>query len=148
MLRSWTVENTQAIEPTDRNWRIFDTNSKTIVRTDLVFTSPTSDPVIDAGYFTLYGPLVFYVLKVTLDTNDGWTSNSYINMPYPVLNDNGVILANHTGLATMSGGTGLSLDICSFKTPANPTRLGFASNYTNPTGANLELSIQGWYYRN
>lgn len=129
-----------------KNWRQFDAGSKTIVRNDLVFVTATGTPVIDYGYFTLYGPIVFYTLKVTLNNNDGWTTSSYIQMPYAPLQLTN-FQAPHSGHVFVSL-SGAAITTAVFADVANPTRLAFAGAYTNTTGADQGVSIQGWYFRN
>lgn len=147
MLQPFAFEPTPRQESEQRNWKVLDEASKTFVRNDLVMSSPVSDPVISAGYFTLYGPIVFYNIQVTLDTNDGWTgSTSYITMPFSQLTHNGANLAQHTGQAVGAYGTVLRSVV--WFSNAAPTRLFFTTSYTNGTGATEEVFISGWYYRN
>ena len=147
-LRPFSFLNTGAEEPEGRNWRTFDEASKTIVRTDLVFTNGVATPTIDSGTFTLYGPIVFYSLKVTLNNGDGWNNTTtYINMPFPeVRTSGGAFLASSAG-AAVDQATGIYWDTTIFRTAANPTRLQFGNGYVNATGANQTFFLSGWYYR-
>lgn len=147
MLRPFAFLNTDPQTPLGKNWRVFDEASKTSVRSDLTVVNPVSDPVVNFGYFTLYGPIVFYVIKMTLDSNDGWTTSSYIKLPQEELVANATRQANHLGQAYVAN-TGAAITETVMIDPTNPSRLGFAGNYTNTTGADLVVFLQGWYFRN
>lgn len=141
------INNREDSTNADRNWRTFDESSKLIVRNNLTMTSATSDPVIDYGYFTLYGPICFYNMKITLDTNDGWTTSSYISMPYAEFRAAGARQAGHLGQAfNGAAGTVRSQTYCSSAT--NGERLYFNTAYTNGTGAEEVIFVQGWFLRN
>lgn len=146
MLRPFSFLNTGSVTASDKNWRTFDQASKTLVRSDLSITNPVVTPVVDYGYFTLYGPIVFYTIHITLNNGDGWGTTSYIDVPYtPLLLTN--FQAPHLGQAFV-GITGTVRSTVVFKTTATPQRLGFVTAYTNATGADELISVQGWYYRN
>ena len=146
-LMPFAFNPTTPATPEGRNWRVFDDASKTIVKTDLTMTTAVSDPVVVGGYFTLYGPIVFYNVRVTLDTNDGWgAGTSYITMPFSALNYNGLNLAQSAMFAMGASGTIVRSVV--YLANANPNRLYFTTAYTNGTGADEEVFISGWYFRN
>lgn len=145
-MKPWSIENPDQATAEGRNWRIFGENSKTIIRNDLAFVSATSDPVINFGYFTLYGPLVFYNIKCTLDSNDGWTTSSYIILPFQEFSLAGTRQVTHQGVAYV-GSTGASITQLVFGSTTNYDRLAFAGAYTNASGADQEVFLQGWYIR-
>lgn len=147
MFRPFSFEKTKAQEPSDRNWRVFDEASKSIVRTDLVLSNPSGASVVTRGTFTLYGPIVFYSLSLSVPNGDGWLVSSYITMPFSPLIENGVFLAPHYGFMFI-GELEATIGYAYFSDPANPLRLNLAAGYTNSTGATTTPTIQGWYYRN
>lgn len=129
-----------------KNWQTFDEATKTIVKTDLSVTNPTATPVVNSGTFTLYGPIVFYDIMVTLNNNDGWTTSSYINIPYPALVSGGTMPACHLGHAFIYN-TGIIQANTFIASGSNPNRLTFSANYTNVSGGDQIIYLQGWYYR-
>jgi len=147
MLRPFSFLNTTPETPEGRNWRTLDENTKTFVSNTLTMVSPTSDPVINYGYFTRYGPLVHYNIKMTLDSDDGWTTSSYIILPFPEFIASGAQQAAHQGQAYV-GLTGASITAIVFGSVTNSDRLAFAGAYTNSTGADQVVFLQGWYLRN
>jgi hypothetical protein len=122
-------------------------NSATDTRNDLTMTNPVSDPVINFGYFTFYGPIVFYIIKMTLDSTDGWDLTSYIQLPSEEFVAAGAVQASHLGQAYVAA-TGAAITEVIMKDPANSKRLGFAGPYVNNTGADQVVFLQGWYFRN
>jgi hypothetical protein len=146
-LKPFSFLNPEGADPNAKNWRSFDEASKTIVKTNMAITSGTATPTVDAGYFTLYGPIVFYTIKITLNNNDGWTTSSYIQMPFHPLLASSTFQAAHHG-EVFIGLTGVVLSSAIFTTTANPDRLGFGTAYTNTSGSDQLVYIQGWYFRN
>lgn len=147
MLRPFSFQNTLPTTPEGQNWRTFDEATKTLVKTDLVLTNPSGSTTVTRGTFTLYGPIVFYTIDLSVPNGDGWLVSSYITMPYSALVNNGVLLAPHIALmynATLEATIGYAY----MSDAANPTRLNLAAGYTNATGATTTPSIQGWYFRN
>lgn len=145
-LRPFSFQNTGDATPNDSNWRVFDESSKTTVRTNLTFIAPVATPTIDAAYFVQYGPLLYYSFVVTLNNNDGWTAGTNIQLPFPTIPDaTGVLpLIPHTGQVVLkSNGAIISSVYCLLY-----NFLHFAGAYTNTSGADQIVCIQGWYFRN
>lgn len=147
MLRPFSFLNTDPSTDEGRNWRTLDEATKTIVRTDLVLSNPVGSAVVTRGTFTLYGPIVFYTIDLSVPNGDGWLVSSYITMPYSPLINNGAFLAPHIALMFVNT-LEATIGYAYMSDPANPLRLNLAAGYTNATGSTTTPSIQGWYYRN
>jgi hypothetical protein len=147
MLKPFSFEKLGTETPVERNFRVFDEASKTIVRTDLVFTNPLTEVTVTRGIFTLYGPIVFYNIMLSVPNGDGWTVTGYIDLPYSALIDNSVFLAPHNGVVFNNTQEAL-MGTAYLSSTANPNRLNFSFGYTNATGATATPTIQGWYFRN
>lgn len=145
-LKPFSFLNTEPTTPEGKNWRTFDEASKTIVKTNLTIVNPVSTPAVETGYFTMYGPIIFYTISIVLNNGDGWGTNSYISVPFVPLQSTN-FLAPHLGQGFV-GITGTVRSTVVFKDTSNPSRLGFVTAYTNATGSDERISIQGWYYRN
>jgi hypothetical protein len=133
-----------------KNWRQMDAGTKTIVKTDLTLTlGLVGTPTIGTGYFTLYGPIVFYEIQILLNDGDGWTTSSIVSMPYSVLTNpaTGLPLLKGQGIAFNStvGGLGATITQLSHTVVGY---LSFGGAFTNTTGADMNVTLQGWYYRN
>lgn len=144
-LKKWNPETPDNETPEARNWHLFTENSKTIVRTDLSIQSPVGTPTINAAYFTLYGPLVFYTMDLTLNNNDGWTTSSFVYMPFTPTSDAGAAIRIYKTGQVLVSNTGAIITSTYFLTL---NWMFFAGAYTNTTGADQLVTIQGWYHRN
>lgn len=147
MLKPFAFNSTAADSPEGRNWRVFDEASKTIVRTDLVFVNPISAVAVTRGVFTLYGPIVFYSITLSVPNTDGWTTTGYIDLPYSAVNDGTSFTAPHIGTCFNNPVEGI-MGSCYISGVANPNRLNFSFGYTNSSGVTTTPTITGWYYRN
>lgn len=142
MLKVFGLENAGNASPSDRNWQLFDLNSKTTVKTDLVFTNPVSTPTIDKSVFVLYGPIVLFNIMISLDTGDGWDATTYIKMPFQALNV-ATALEFEGNFIVSNPATGGIYTEAYMGTNEN---LMFAGPYTAPSSK--QARIQGWYFRN
>lgn len=146
-LQKFALLNTESKTPGDKNWRTFDQSSSTITRSDLVITdpAPVGTPTVPVGYFTLYGPIVFFSLRILLNNNDGWSIDASIELPYDILNTTTSKTGDVGGIATVfrSGG-----NPDSYATITIGNTLGFTAAYTNTSGVDQKVYVQGWYYRN
>jgi len=147
MLKPFAFNSTSPDTPDGRNWRIFDEASKTLVKNDLVFTNPSGDVTVTRGVFTLYGPIVFYSITLSVANTAGWTTTAYIDLPYAAANDGTVFVAPHIGTCFINTAEAW-VSYCYLSTIANPNRLNFSSGYTNSSGSTSTPTITGWYYRN
>lgn len=143
----FAFNSTDPSTPEGRNWRVLDESTKFKVRSDLVFTGGTGTPTVDMGYFTMYGPLIFYIIKVTLNNNEGWAAvTSYIQVPFSeFIVGTTTQQCTHTGEAYV-GGSGAAITRTILLT-ADTTKLSFLGTYTNTTGADQVVFLQGWYIR-
>jgi len=146
MLRKFSFLNSPSNTEADRNWRVFNENSSTLVRTDLVITdpAPVGTPTFQVGYFTLYGPIVFYQMRILLNNNDGWSADATIAMPYEVLNTTTSKTGDVGHLGTVY--TGQTFRSYVFMNIGGT--LDFGTAYTNTSGVDQKAMIQGWYFRN
>lgn len=146
MLRPFSLLNTDPQTPEGRNWRTFDEASKTIVKSDLTFSNPVGGTSVSTGTFTLYGPIVFYVIDIEVPNGDGWTTTAYIDLPYSQLSANSTFPAPHIGMIFNNAAESFK-GWAYISGVANTNRLNLAVGYTNTSGATEHLQIQGWYYR-
>jgi hypothetical protein len=148
MLRPFSFENTDTSSPETRNWRILDEATKTIVRTDLTFLSPVGTPTVTAGYFVLYGPLVFFTLTCDVPDGSGWNVSTSIALPYSILVTNTPSIPVYANFEVFVGTSNVFINYAGIPFPAFPNRLYFAAAYTNTSGVAEAVTIQGWYFRN
>lgn len=144
-LKKFNFMNTPANDPADQNWRTFDEASKTIVRNDLVFASgAVNSPTIQAAYFVLYGPLVFYQMRILMNNNDGWGAGAIVELPYPILYTTSSKTGDvgHLGTASVAG------IFQSYVYINLGGSLTFQTAYTNVSGSDKKVFVQGWYLRN
>lgn len=150
MLRPFSFEKTDTSDQGNRNWRIFDENSKTIVygNRELLFTSPTGDPDISQAFFTLYGPIVYFMMEIVLYDGEGWVAGTTtINMPFGSV---------YTGISKTTAMVPLFQVYDTTATILSQAyiRLGNTLNFNTTYTAVLaplitkKVYIQGWYYRN
>lgn len=146
MLRPFSFEKTDMSDQGNRNWRIFDENSKTITygSGELSIALPTGTPTITQAFFTLYGPLVFFMMEIDLDIGDGWVlGTSTIAMPF------GAVYTGASKFAAVVPQFQIYTDLGVAITTAYMrigNTLGFSGTYTSGVAQNVY--IQGWYYRN
>jgi len=145
-LRKFSLLNTSPDTDEGRNWRTFNEASNTITRTDLVISdpAPVGSPTVEVGYFTLYGPIVFYQMRVLLNNNDGWSVDATIVLPYDCLNTTTSKTGDVGGLATCYR----SQTFLTYLTINTANVLNFVTAYTNTSGVDQKAMIQGWYFRN
>lgn len=150
MLRPFSFEKTGTEDQGQRNWRVFDENSKTITygSGELSITSPVGTPTISQAFFTLYGPLVFVGMHLILDNGDGWTAGtSTILMPFGAVYTGVSKTPAVVPLLTAHNNSGVLRSYCYI---GLGNTLSFATNYTSAVVApqTEKVYIQGWYFRN
>jgi len=146
MFQPFSFILTDPSTPEGRNWRTFDESSKSLVATNLVFSNPVGLTTCPKGVFTLYGPIVFYSIQISVPNGDGWTVSSYIDLPFSALIHNGVFVAPHIGSCFFNANEAYQT-YAYLSSTANPNRLNLAGGYTNATGVTQTPTITGWYFR-
>lgn len=147
MLRPFALLNTEPKTPEGRNWRTFDENSKTITygSGELTITSPVNSPLVEEAFFTLYGPLVFFMMRIDLAVNDGWSAGSKIVLPFGAV---------YTGASKTPAMRPLFQVYSSGGVPITTAYINLGSDmvfvgaYTNLGVLSENVFVQGWYYRN
>lgn len=145
--RPLSFEKTGADTPLDRNWRILDEASKSRVFIPTI-AAATVTPTPGQGIWVLYGPVTFFSIPIVLNNGDGWTTSTTLTIPYSEAQN----LVN-TGLGyynfqVFNAANGAVITTAYMSTTAGISVLKFTGAYTNTSGSDQTIGIQGWYFRN
>lgn len=146
MITPFSFLNTDATTPEGKNWRTFDQASKTLTKTDLVFSNPVGATSVVRGVFTQYGPIIFYSIVISVPNGDGWTVTAYIDLPFSADVQNSQFTAPHIG-SIFTAVPEAFIGFAYISGVANPNRLNLSAGYTNASGSTEYATITGWFYR-
>lgn len=146
-LQSFRFQNTETTTPGDRNWRLFDDNSKTIVYTPTL-SNPVGTVTVKPSFFVLYGPIVFFSITMIVAASGGWNANSTLTLPFNLLQPVGGVPRATSTAPVVIGPSGTLLAWAEVATGVAPSVLNLNTAHTNPSAVLTEtVNINGWYIR-